>query len=46
MSSSDCETTQNHQEEDFAFDSDYEDVSDGESTLPNRHESSDQRADG
>ena len=39
MSSSDSETTCNHQEEDFAIDSDYEDVSDGESMLPNRHES-------
>ena len=38
MSSSDSETTCNHQEEDFAIYSDYENVSDGESTLLNRNE--------
>ena len=43
---SDSETTPNHQEEDSAIDSDYEDISDGESTLPNQHESGHQQSNG
>ena len=45
-SSSDSETTCNHQKEDVAIDSDYEDISDGKSTLPKQHESRHQQSDG